>query len=83
MPKLVFSLFLCGVIVHAWGQSDGSSYKAEGWPGAPNTHMYGIITISIKRERALAADRVTISQIGSVTYDKLAYPIMGFSYIPA
>jgi hypothetical protein len=83
MRKQIFVLFLflC-VISQAIGQSDASSYKAEGWPGSSKFAAVRNYDDFLKRERALAGNRIKVSQIGSVTYDKIAYPILALSYTP-
>ncbi len=83
MRTPIISLFLLFCLwTIGYGQSDGSSYKAENWPGSSKYGYVRNYEDFVKRENALASARIRISQIGSVTYDKRTYPIMGFSYLP-
>jgi hypothetical protein len=83
MRKVISILLLFLFLAFAgYGQADGSSYKAEGWPGSSKYASVRNYDDFVKRERALASSGIKISEIGRVTYDKTTYPILAFSYVP-
>jgi hypothetical protein len=78
--QVIFS-FLLIFSFPAYSQA-GSSYKAEGWPGSSKYQIVRNYGDFQKRVWTLASPRIKVAQAGSVTYDKVTYPILSLTYIP-
>jgi protein MpaA len=80
--RLVFLFALFSFTAFPLSGQAGASYKAEGWPGSSKFRAVRNYPDFQRRVRGFESARIKVVEIASVTYDNVAYPILGLVYTP-